>query len=116
MLFEGNPDRTKIRERFLYKFDDPKPQESLRADAVARTTQAASIDRGVPMQRQSEVSMGEDDITASGQAPAVQSQETALPRATSISEPPAVNGVQEDGTVGASHEARDGDTDMGGTL
>src|SRR6201996_8898136 len=27
ILYEGNPDRTNIRERFLYKFDDPKPQE-----------------------------------------------------------------------------------------
>ncbi|EXJ73997.1 uncharacterized protein A1O5_02291 [Cladophialophora psammophila CBS 110553] len=39
ILYEGNPDRTNIRERFLYKFEDPKPQEP--ADVAAATPAAA---------------------------------------------------------------------------
>ncbi|KIW65274.1 hypothetical protein PV04_07547 [Phialophora macrospora] len=35
ILYEGNPDRTNIRERFLYKFDDPKPVEQSNADSAA---------------------------------------------------------------------------------
>src|ERR1700761_3441204 len=43
ILYEGNPDRTNIRERFLYKFDDPKPPEPAPTEAVAAPAYTAEI-------------------------------------------------------------------------
>lgn len=45
LLYEGNPDQTKIRERFLYSFEDPKPaleHGGAQVDAVAATTRSTA--------------------------------------------------------------------------
>ncbi|OCT48929.1 hypothetical protein CLCR_05169 [Cladophialophora carrionii] len=118
-LYEGNPDRTNIREKFLYTFDDPKPVEQVSAESAAPpppATQSATggSPQGVPPQEQSEVSMAEvvPEISTQ-QAPPAQTNEISAPQATVTPDIPPVNGVKEEG--GATNQGSDGDTDMGGT-
>ncbi|EXJ56780.1 hypothetical protein A1O7_07124 [Cladophialophora yegresii CBS 114405] len=117
-LYEGNSDRTNIRERFLYKFDDPKPVEQAIADSAAPPPTAAQSatsgsPQGVPLQEQPEVSLNEASDISTQQAPPAQTNEISTPQATVTADVPPVNGIKEEG--GATHQGTDGDTDMGGT-
>ncbi|KAH0832758.1 hypothetical protein AYO21_00338 [Fonsecaea monophora] len=48
ILYEGNTDRTNIRERFLYKFEDPKPQEPADTSAAAPAPASAPVPEPAP--------------------------------------------------------------------
>ncbi|KIW87711.1 uncharacterized protein Z519_11685 [Cladophialophora bantiana CBS 173.52] len=141
ILYEGNPDRTNIRERFLYKFEDPKPQES--ADVAAASPAAAPpaepphrspsaqpeqtpmpqpeqtpMPQQEPTELQSEVTMSEAShaVAEQPQPPQVAEEETA-PQPIPATEEPAINGVKEgeEEAARAGDTSRDADTEMGGT-
>ncbi|KIW22994.1 uncharacterized protein PV07_11230 [Cladophialophora immunda] len=130
ILYEGNPDHTNIRERFLYKFDDPKPQEPADASNAAPAPAPAPTHRSpsaqpepapapVPQQEPTdlppELPMNEaNDATAEQPEPTQPSDGDTAPQATPITEEPVVNGVkEEEARVGDA--TRDVDTEMGGT-
>ena len=116
ILYEGNPDRTKIRERFLYIFEDPKPQESVHAEAPLEPVQSTPtvVSQELPAQQPIDLSMHEAADVETEPTSSTQVQEVAIPQVTGVQEVPAINGVKEDGG-GESHGAED-DTEMGGTI
>jgi hypothetical protein len=133
ILYEGNPDRSNIRDRFVYKFEDPKPQEPVPevvpeavseavpapAPAAPETTLSESLPVSQPEQpqEQGEVTMNEttESHTTEDPPPA---QAESLPQGPTPQEVPVVNGVQHDAntTEPAPDATRDGDTEMGGTV
>lgn len=121
ILYEGNPDRTNIRERFQYKFEDPQPQEQpAQEEEQQRPPQAppASVPEAapaeVPPQAQSEVAMNED-VPTGGEEVLTVPEVTAEPR-SSAAEAPVMNGTSElaDTTGTAQETPQDDDTEMGG--
>ncbi|KAJ9647713.1 hypothetical protein H2204_000343 [Knufia peltigerae] len=121
ILYEGNPDRTNIRERFQYRFEDPKPQEQsvqqeqqqpLPSEAPpAPEPQAAQAE--VPPHAQPEVAMNDDVPTGGDEASTVPGS-TAEPT-SSAAEAPVVNGTSEQADTTAQETPKDDDTEMGGT-
>ncbi|KIX98936.1 uncharacterized protein Z520_05397 [Fonsecaea multimorphosa CBS 102226] len=132
ILYEGNPDRTNIRERFLYKFEDPKPQEPADASVAAsapatapapphRSPSAQPEPAPIPPQEptvlQPEITMNEASEGVSGQPQPSQpaAEDDAAPQTAPVTEEPAVNGVKEEGEARVGDATRDIDTEMGGT-
>ncbi|KIX01662.1 uncharacterized protein Z518_09388 [Rhinocladiella mackenziei CBS 650.93] len=111
ILYEGNPDRTNIRERFLYTFEDPKPQEEpTPAPAQPEPVEAT---QQTDAQERPEVVMNDSTEGAVEAPPAPQE---LAPQPAPVTEATAVNGVKDDGdATEAQHVPRDGDTEMGGT-
>ncbi|OAP63703.1 hypothetical protein AYL99_02930 [Fonsecaea erecta] len=137
ILYEGNPDRTNIRERFLYKFEDPKPQEptdiSPAAPAPAQAPVSATspaaphrspsaqpepapVERQESTEQQSEITMNEaGDTTAEQPQPPQVDAQDAAPQAAPPKEEPAVNGIKQEEEARVGEATRDVDTEMGGT-
>ncbi|KAK6379693.1 uncharacterized protein PV06_00411 [Exophiala oligosperma] len=121
ILYEGNPDRTNIRERFQYRFEDPKPQEqSVQQEQQqppsseappAPEPQAAQAE--VPPHAQPEVAMN-DDVPTGGEEASTVPGSTAEPT-SSAAEAPVVNGTSEQADTTAQETPKDDDTEMGGT-
>lgn len=105
ILYEGNPDSTNLRERFVYKFEDPKLQEQ---SAPAHTS--APTVSNEP--ENPEVIMNEVSPAHIENAPAT-TESTIVPESTTGALP-VVNGVKEEGEAGNVTTARDNDTEMGG--
>ncbi|KAK5045141.1 hypothetical protein LTR84_009474 [Exophiala bonariae] len=121
ILYEGNPDRTNIREKFVHKFEDPKPEEqyipteNATSPAPAPSTLPEPSTADVP---NSPNAPAEKEITMDEAASTVQqsaqpsSESTLVP--DSAQPPPVVNGVKEDGATAVNSPGKDGDTEMGG--
>ncbi|KIW17096.1 hypothetical protein PV08_04287 [Exophiala spinifera] len=119
ILYEGNPDRTNIRERFQYKFEDPQPPEqSAQAQAQQEPPQAPpesvpeAAQPEVPPQAQSEATMTED-VPIAGQEASTVSEVPTEPT-ISTAEAPVVNGTSGLDTA-TPGDPKDDDTEMGGT-
>ncbi|KAJ9615569.1 hypothetical protein H2200_001644 [Cladophialophora chaetospira] len=118
ILYEGNPDRTNIRERFLYKFDDPKPQEVVNAESEtapqASPQPTESREKSVPEQPEASTNeTNETNDAAPAQASLRETHEYAMPQMMAIAHSTDVNGTKEE--EGTTQEGRDVDTEMGGT-
>lgn len=107
MLYEGNPDRTNIRERFVHKFEDPKPEEQYVPAETAPSPVPAPADpepttADVPdsSNLQAEKEMTMDEAASTAPQP--------------VQPPPVVNGVKEDAAPTVTSPAKDDDTEMGG--
>jgi hypothetical protein len=126
ILYEGNPDKTNIRERFLYQFEDPKPQEQEQAVPAApsetieapqegqasQESEAPQPSQPAEVQQASESTM---DATAEPLIePSVTTQEP-VPHAAPETETPVVNGVKAAADAKEQDAPKDGDTEMGGT-
>ncbi|KAL2444532.1 hypothetical protein ABEF95_017000 [Exophiala dermatitidis] len=112
ILYEGNPDRTNIRERFLYKFDDPKPQSEA-TSATTHPEDPATQPQEQPEGRQ-EPSAPETTVTTAEPAAA---PEVSVPQPTPEKDAQVTNGVHEEEKKPEEESvaARDVDTEMGGT-
>ncbi|KAL2444556.1 hypothetical protein ABEF95_017053 [Exophiala dermatitidis] len=111
ILYEGNPDRTNIRERFLYEFDDPKPQKE-ETSAPTHPEDPATQPQEQPEVRQEHVG---PEAAATTEEPAA-APEASAPQATSAQDSQVTNGVHEEEMKPeeGSVAGRDGDTEMGG--
>ena len=120
MLYEGNPDRTNIRERFVHKFEDPKPEEQyVPAETAPSPVPApagpepttADVPDSSNLQAEKEMTM--DEAASTAPPPVQPSSESALVPET-VQPPPVVNGVKEDAAPTVTSPAKDDDTEMGG--
>lgn len=121
ILYEGNPDATNIRERFAYKFEDPKPQEKHPSPAPAE---------GDPVQTESGLGQPDSidpsveppsDISRTEAAPAEPAPSTStipsIAESDSIPNQAVVNGISHEEAPPAADTSvpKDDDTEMGGT-
>jgi hypothetical protein len=110
ILYEGNPDRTNIRERFLYSHEDPKPQSSAAEIAGSRTAE--------PKQTPAELIQGQEGPSiAPGHTPVDEGasmHDDAQIQTNPTTASPVTNGLKEEGHP-AEGVGRDADTEMGGT-
>ena len=107
ILYEGNPDRTNIRERFLYNFEVPKPQEESMSEAahfpLAEPSPAPALEQPTPTEEPQqeppvsgppEVTMAETvDENVVLPAAAADPEPAPIP---AVEEAPAVNGIKEE--------------------
>ncbi len=113
ILYEGNPDRTNIREKFVYNFDDPKPQEQAKADSSTAPATSAQPAIEVPTPQQPEVSMNEANDGGTAERPLLETHEYVLPQMADTVGGPTVNGTKDE--VEQAPERAGVDTEMGGT-
>ncbi|KIV84891.1 hypothetical protein PV11_00641 [Exophiala sideris] len=116
ILYEGNPDRTNIRERFLYTFEDPKPQDEVVPAQPSAPSESAGLSQEASAQAHSDATMDETHATAAD--PVVVTQEVGTePEVPIPTDPPVANGIkEEEGTKEPEDVQRDDDTEMGGTV
>jgi hypothetical protein len=110
IVYEGNPDRTNIRERFLYEHEDPKPQTSVLEGSSGGTAETQQ-----PMAEHAQTQ--DPPSEAPRQTPVdegVSMHEDAKIPAESTTEAPVTNGVKVEGHT-AEADGKDADTEMGGT-
>ncbi|KEF63757.1 uncharacterized protein A1O9_01735 [Exophiala aquamarina CBS 119918] len=117
--YEGNPDHTNIRERFVNKFEDPKPEEHpVNGDSPTLAVAPAAQEPVPPAVPESSLEQTETEVAMNEAAPAdsqpVQpaSQSAVVPDI--VQTPTVVNGVQEERPPAVTSPARDDDTEMGG--
>lgn len=126
ILFEGNPDTTNIRERFVYKHE-PRPNTDQAQNSVPAPTPTVDQEQQQPQQQQQQQPATDDQgppVAMSGLAPVPASQsepitlvsETAPAIDTSISEAEQGQGLpstaQVNGTPQPGTDARVQDTEM----
>jgi len=118
MLYEGNPDRKNIRERFSYSFEEPKAQEQASAEAAAVSIPHSEPDpaaaQSSAQEQQPDASLNNPSGHAAVQAPSASIHGDAVSQSSAAAEAPTVNGVTEDGGAHGADEAGDADTEMGG--
>ncbi|KAI1618087.1 hypothetical protein EDD37DRAFT_255781 [Exophiala viscosa] len=115
ILYEGNPDRTNIRERFLYTFEDPKPQDDSVPAPPSAPSESAEVPQEASAQAHSDAPMDETRATAAD--PIVVTQEVGTePEVPIPADAPVANGIKEEADTKESEVQRDGDTEMGGTV
>ncbi|KAK4938613.1 hypothetical protein LTR10_020964 [Elasticomyces elasticus] len=116
ILYEGNPDRTNIRERFLYTFEDPKPQGESAPPQPSAPSESAGVSQEASAQAHSDATMDETHATVAD--PVVVTQEVGTePDVPIPGDPPVANGIkEEEGTKEPEDVQRDDDTEMGGTV
>ncbi|RVX69182.1 hypothetical protein B0A52_07158 [Exophiala mesophila] len=119
ILYEGNPDATNIRERFAYKFEDPKPQERQPSPAPAEGEPVQTD----PVQNQPESMHSavepSSDISRNEapQADPAPSSSTVPPMPDSgpVPSQAVVNGITNEEAPANTTVSKDDDTEMGGT-
>ncbi|EXJ78215.1 hypothetical protein A1O3_09376 [Capronia epimyces CBS 606.96] len=109
-LYEGNPDRTNIRERFLYKFEAPIHQEEL--PTAPAHSEPPEVQQHEP--ERPEIAMHES--AESTLEPPIASEASA-PQAPSPQDTTVTNGVkvEEKDEKDEKDLTKDADTEMGGT-
>jgi hypothetical protein len=119
ILYEGNPDRTNIRERFLYQFEDPTPPEETtaeRAPSEATETLQEVLPQTLPEIMTSEVI--ETNVEPSSAPPASPAPPSApqesVPQAVPT-DAPVTNGIKVEAETKEQDVSGDEDTEMGGT-
>jgi len=120
ILYEGNPDRTNIRERFVNKFEDPKPEEQPVTTDVTTPAVVHAAAEAVPSAGQeSSHEQTEPEVTMNEAGPIdsqpVQSASQSAVAPETVEAAPVSNGIQEEEPSAEASSARDDDTEMGGT-
>ncbi|KAK5467849.1 hypothetical protein LTS15_000822 [Exophiala xenobiotica] len=113
ILYEGNPDRTNIRDHFLYKFENPKPSEQAAQQPPSAPASAPSdvAPPEEPAQQPPETIVNEEPQTSADTSTAPLVPEQPM---KSTADVPVTNGVSETAETTAEEAPKDGDTEMGG--
>ncbi|EXJ88435.1 hypothetical protein A1O1_05365 [Capronia coronata CBS 617.96] len=109
ILYEGNPDRTNIRERFLYKFEAPAPHQETTQPTAPSEPQETQQDK--PESERPQVVVDEPIQPA---LEPVATSEVPVPETPSGQDMPATNGMKQEEKKEEQNTPRDDDTEMGG--
>lgn len=116
ILYEGNPDRTNIRERFAYTFEEPKPQDQQQEIPAAPSAQSDSAEVAQETSAAAPDTTADEPPTTAAEPAAAPAPREAEPEEPIPADAPITNGVKEEADTKESEVQRDGDTEMSGTI